>query len=171
MADRLPPSRDRASPKRRKLIVTGLLGSVAAFGLGIALTQNWPLASIAGTNPDDPEQVAMGQVVYQQNCASCHGAKLEGQPDWRVRKPDGKLPAPPHDKTGHTWHHPDEHLFRITKNGLKPPLAPIGYESDMPAFDDALSDEEIWSVLSFIKASWPPNVRARQSRRNEANRQ
>jgi len=91
------------------------------------------------------DQVSRGRLVYNGNCASCHGDNLQGQPNWRERKPDGRLPAPPHDDTGHSWHRADEQLFRITKNGAKPPLAPEGYESDMPAFAETLSDEEMWA--------------------------
>ena len=72
------------------------------------------------------------------------------------------MPAPPHDETGHTWHHPDEQLFRITKYGVKPPLAPPGYESDMPAFDGVLTDAEIWVVLAYIKSLWPTKSRTYQ---------
>ncbi|MFQ5773132.1 MAG: c-type cytochrome [Kiloniellaceae bacterium] len=121
-------------------------------------------------NPEDSGQVELGEVVYGGSCSGCHGDRLQGQPDWRVRKPDGKLPAPPHDQTGHTWHHPDEHLFRVTKLGVKPPLAPEGYESDMPGFGDTLTDDEIWAVLSFIKSTWPPKQRAYQQRVDEAYR-
>ena len=64
------------------------------------------------------------------------------------------MPAPPHDETGHTWHHADALLFALTKQGLVPPYAPAGYESDMPAFGQTLSDEEIWAVLAFIKSHW-----------------
>ena len=35
-----------------------------------------------------------------------------------------------------------------------PPYAPQGYASDMPAFGDRLSDDEIWAVLAFIKSRW-----------------
>jgi mono/diheme cytochrome c family protein len=98
--------------------------------------------------------VAMGEKLYARQCASCHGAKLEGQPDWRKRLPNGRLPAPPHDESGHTWHHPDHVLFAITKNGLVPPHAPQGYASDMPAFGDRLSDGEIWAVLAYLKSHW-----------------
>ena len=103
-----------------------------------------------------------GRALYQTHCASCHGKNLEGQADWQIRLPNGRLPAPPHDRTGHTWHHPDEHLFRITKFGIVPPLAPEGYESDMPAFGDVLSDDEIWSALNFIKSTWPDRFQRRQ---------
>jgi mono/diheme cytochrome c family protein len=114
-------------------------------------------------DPTDQSQVALGKSVYAQYCASCHGEKLEGQSNWRVRKPDGLLPTPPHDETGHTWHHPDKQLFDLTKSGVKPPLAPPGYRSEMPAFGSILSDKEIWAVLAFIKSTWPAQVRLRQS--------
>lgn len=107
----------------------------------------------------DARLVAHGRALYVSHCAACHGGKLEGQPDWRERRPDGRLPAPPHDETGHTWHHPDEVLFDITRNGLVPGrLAPEGYESDMPAYAGILSDEEIVAVLAYIKSTWPSEI-------------
>jgi mono/diheme cytochrome c family protein len=121
-------------------------------------------------DPENTDQVARGRVVYAQHCASCHGDSLQGQPDWRERKADSRLPAPPHDDTGHTWHHSDEQLFRITKLGMNPPLAPEGYESDMPAYGDTLKDEEIWAVLSFIKSTWSTRERANQERIDKAYR-
>lgn len=102
----------------------------------------------------DAAKSAVGARVYAQHCASCHGTALEGQQSWRQRMPNGRLPAPPHDESGHTWHHPDNVLFGITKNGLVPPYAPDGYESDMPAFGGKLSDEEMWAVLAYIKSHW-----------------
>jgi mono/diheme cytochrome c family protein len=117
-------------------------------------------------DPSDSKQVQRGQLVYRRFCALCHGANLEGQPDWRTRKPDGKLPAPPHDETGHTWHHPDELLFGITKHGLVPPYAPTDYKSDMPAWGGTLKDEDIWAVLAYIKSRWPAEIRERQAQIN-----
>lgn len=105
-------------------------------------------------DPRDAARVALGARVYAQHCAACHGAKLEGQPDWRKRLQSGRLPAPPHDESGHTWHHPDHVLFAITKNGLVPPYAPHAYASDMPAYAGILKEEEIWAVLAFIKSHW-----------------
>src|ERR1700757_2322872 len=82
---------------------------------------------IAGGEPPrpDPESpsLARGRVVYAQQCASCHGENLEGQPNWRVRLPNGRLPAPPHDATGHTWHHGDKELFSMIKTGI-PEIVP-----------------------------------------------
>ncbi len=47
-----------------------------------------------GSGPD-PYVLMEGENIYKAECASCHGKKLEGQPDWRTRRADGKLPAPP----------------------------------------------------------------------------
>jgi S-disulfanyl-L-cysteine oxidoreductase SoxD len=107
----------------------------------------------------DPAQLAAGERIYAQHCASCHGAKLEGQPEWRKRLPNGRFPAPPHDDSGHTWHHPDAVLFGITRNGLVPPYAPPGHESDMPAFAGKLSDDEIRAALAYIESHWSDEVR------------
>jgi mono/diheme cytochrome c family protein len=141
--------------------------AVALVALAVWLL--WPQAR--SSRGDDPARIALGKTVYGQYCASCHGANLEGQPNWMSRKPDGRLPAPPHDETGHTWHHPTEQLFQMTKHGMKPPLAPQGYESDMPAFADLLSDAQIEAVLAYIKSRWPDEIRERQRRNDEAYRQ
>ncbi len=119
--------------------------------------------------PDDGALVAQGAAVYARECAACHGVRLEGQENWRQRRADGHLPAPPHDPSGHTWHHPDAQLFALTKFG---PAALVGegYESDMPAYEEILSDEEIVAALSFIKSTWPPEVREKHDEINRRNR-
>jgi len=116
------------------------------------------MISGCGEGAPSEETLALGAKLYAEHCAACHGARLEGQPDWRERLPSGRLPAPPHDATGHTWHHPDEVLFAITKQGFAPPVAPPGYESDMPAFGGVLSDDEIRAVLAYIKSQWPKEI-------------
>ncbi len=119
--------------------------------------------------PDDPLVVAQGKTLYADNCAACHGADLSGEPgwpDWRQRKPDGRLAAPPHDESGHTWHHPDEMLFQVTKLGTAGYMGDPGFESDMPAFGDALTDAEIAAVLSFIKSTWKGRAKEANARIN-----
>ncbi|HPG81125.1 MAG TPA: c-type cytochrome [Piscinibacter sp.] len=118
--------------------------------------------------PDDAAVTALGQQVYTARCAACHGARLEGQPHWRERGPDGRLPAPPHDASGHTWHHPDELLFRITKHGVAKAANLKDYVSAMPAYDGVLSDAEIVAALSWIKAQWPADIRVRHDELNRA---
>jgi mono/diheme cytochrome c family protein len=108
----------------------------------------------ARANAKDPGLVKAGESIYAQHCSTCHGARLEGQSDWRRRLPNGRMPAPPHDESGHTWHHPDAVLFSITKHGLVPPNAPKDYESDMPTFEGKLTDAQIWAALAYIKGHW-----------------
>lgn len=117
--------------------------------------------------PNDVEIVAMGTEIYAANCASCHGDNLEGQtPNWRSPSSDGKLPAPPHDQSGHTWHHTDRLLFDLTKFGIKKAAGLKNYESNMPIYGDILSDDEIIAVLSFIKSTWPREIRDRHDQMN-----
>lgn len=125
---------------------TILLGVSDVAGLlWVGLYQRGPVEASA-------ERLGRGRAIYAANCASCHGAKLEGQPDWKNRLPSGRMPAPPHDISGHTWHHPDGVLFRITKEGPADVVGG-GYQSDMPGFADVLSDDEIRAVLDFIKST------------------
>ena len=80
--------------------------------------------------------------------------------------PTGRLPAPPHNISGHTWHHSDEVLLKIVKEG--PAFyAALGAETEMPAFGSVLSDAEMAAVLAYIKSKWPPQIRARQERMNQ----
>ncbi|WP_299653692.1 cytochrome c [uncultured Jannaschia sp.] len=111
--------------------------------------------------PVTSDEIALGQDLYAANCASCHGVDLEGQPDWKRRLDSDRMPAPPHDETGHTWHHADRQLFIITKLGVGGVVP--GYESDMPAFEGMLTDAEIRAVLAFIKSTWPDRQRAFQA--------
>jgi len=134
------------------------LRRIAVVLLLAACSESAPPGNDPRANPRDAAKVALGAKVYAQHCAACHGAKLEGELDWRRRKPNGRMPAPPHDDEGHTWHHADSVLFGITKRGLVAPYAPPNYESDMPAFGGKLSDDEIWAVLAFIKSRWSARV-------------
>lgn len=108
--------------------------------------------------PDDPVIVARGERLYAEYCASCHGANLEGQPGWRA----GPGKAPPHDASGHTWHHPDAQLFQITREGT------IGRMPNgaMPGFAGKLTDDDIVAVLSYIKSRWPERIRSVHDRIN-----
>ncbi|TDK46751.1 c-type cytochrome [Antarcticimicrobium luteum] len=105
----------------------------------------------------DAKIVARGAEVYKGFCASCHGARLEGQKNWRERDAEGYLPAPPHDESGHTWHHPDKQLLALTWHGTAQ-LVGGGYISRMPGFKDTLSPDDVVAVLAYIKSTWPDAV-------------
>ncbi len=113
--------------------------------------------------PDDAETVARGKAVYAENCASCHGADLEGEPNWRRPDGDGLLPAPPHDESGHTWHHSEKLLFDLTKYGLAATAGLKDHKTRMPVYDGVLSDEDIVAALSYIKSRWPAELQLRHT--------
>ena len=146
--------------RANRLTVVGLVAFIlaAAAVAYYGRTELDKMQTPAPIDPRDAAQVERGRAVYVNHCASCHGAQLQGQPEWRIRLPKGRMPAPPHDESGHTWHHPDEVLFGIAKYGLVPPYAEKGYESDMPAFGSVLTDTDIRAVLAFIESRWPPEV-------------
>ena len=140
----------------RSLAILAVAVGAAAASAGVFY---WTSTPSHARQPD----LQRGATVYADYCASCHGVNLEGQPNWRTRLPNGKLPAPPHDATGHTWHHPDEQLFAITTFGSEA-LVGGGYQSDMAGFGEVLSDDEILDVLAYIKRRWPERERAMQAR-------
>jgi len=133
------------------LLVTA---SGVAVLLGAGALTFWPSAGDATEH---------GRQLYLDNCASCHGAELEGQPDWRRPLPSGRLPAPPHDASGHSWHHPDRVLREIILRGTAA-MVGNGYESDMPGFEGLLPEAEVEAILDYLKSEWPERERAHQAR-------
>jgi mono/diheme cytochrome c family protein len=134
----------------------------AATATGVALV--WTFGPTLRLEADS----GAGQAIYAANCAECHGASLQGEPNWRRPNQDGTYPAPPHDESGHTWHHDDAYLFAYTKFGGAAVLAQMGITnvpSAMPGFADSLSDDDIKAVLAYIESTWPERIReARKAR-------
>ena len=140
------------------------LGSIAAV-VAVVAVGGWLAfgrgeTEVASADAGNAALVALGRDVYGAQCAACHGADLEGQANWRSPLPTGGRPAPPHDANGHTWHHPDQQLFAITKWGGQR-YSPPGDKNQMPGFADRLSDREIWASLAYIKSRWPEAIRQR----------
>lgn len=136
--------------------IAGVVLAAAAVGI-LAAYYAGLIERLSGEGSARRAALAEGLGIYNQHCARCHGANLEGQPDWKQRLPSGRLPAPPHDAGGHTWHHSDRALFEITKKGTAAVVGG-GYESDMPGFGGVLTDDEIRAVLGYIETRWSPKV-------------
>ncbi len=140
------------------IILLGLFLTSAYDFVGSTPT---PSASLFGNEdipppPLNPQKVAQGQELYNQYCAACHGINGEGQSDWKIRNEDGSYKPPPHDTTGHTWHHSDDLLLEIVTQGSDFP------QSQMPTFGKQLSDEEVEAILEYIKTWWGSEERAFQ---------
>ncbi len=138
------------------LIATLATGAIGLLALSRSSTDS-PIVINGTAVPPVPtlnsDQVMQGAALYAQNCASCHGANLEGVPNWKKTLPDGSLP-PPHDSSGHTWHHPDTLLLRIIADGGDP-----DFNSKMPAFKDKLTEDQMRLILDFIKSKWDKDKR------------
>lgn len=119
--------------------------------------------------PDENSSlVEAGRDVYAIHCAACHGVELQGQPNWVQADATGMLPAPPHDDSGHTWHHADDQLFEIVKYGAPTAMGDPDYRSMMPAFIEVLDDQEIYAVLVFIRSTWSDEHKKWQQGANDA---
>ena len=90
--------------------------------------------------------VGKGVQLYAANCQVCHG-------DREAQGSTGR--APPHNDTGHTWHHPDAQLKDWVLNGKFP--------GAMPPFRDALTEEQVDTILSYIKTWWTTEQRESQA--------
>ena len=126
-----------------------------------------PTATATPTLTQDPTvppvrntATSSGQGIFQSNCAVCHGADGEGQPDWHIKKPDGVLPAPPLNGDGHTWHHGDGTLYTYVSRGGKAFESPDipSFKSGMPAFGEVLSHDDIIAVIEYVKNLWGDKV-------------
>ena len=113
--------------------------------------------------------LALGERLYAEQCAACHGTNLEGEPNWSQPNADGTFPAPPHDETGHTWHHDNGVLFTYTAlggQGAAEQWGITGFVSGMPGFGETLEDDEIWAILAYIRSTWSEDIQALQASRN-----
>ncbi|GJM41512.1 MAG: cytochrome c [Ardenticatenaceae bacterium] len=156
----------KATQQREKRNQRILWGGILTGGLVILVGLITSLSSQPSydIDPADPQLVALGQQVYETQCAGCHGLDLEGEADWNLPSLDGLLKAPPHDENGHTWHHNNAYLIdSIAKGGARLP-SDAGV-SAMPAYENILSEEEIGAVLSYIQSTWPVDILSQQSQR------
>ena len=126
--------------------------SVLGFMFYLASPGEQAMAIVTLT-PNVKAVVSLGKEIYAQNCASCHGINLEGHANWRQRDANGYMLAPPHNESGHTWHHSDDYLFSMTKYGIEN-IIDKKYPNNMPVYERQLSDEQIIAALSYIKSTW-----------------
>lgn len=126
------------------------------------------LAAVAHADGAPQAQVDLGRRIYESQCAACHGAKGEGQAGWQRPNAAGELPAPPHDRTGHTWKHSDAMLYRTVAEGWRDAFNKT-QRLTMPAFGQTLTPAEIRAVVDYLKTLWTPTQRAFQ--REESRKQ
>lgn len=138
-----------------------LLTATAAFAAWTLMPRDY-----SPGDPGDAEQVAIGEALYEWNCARCHGADMSGELGWIAKETglsDDDLKevtqtlddvAPAHDASGDTSRHDDQMLFQIISEGPAKALAKP--DTRMPRFDDRLQAREIWAIIAFMKSQWTP---------------
>ena len=145
-------------PTRRKITLFAAITLLAAACGGGSSSTSSPLDAVLEPIPPEPPidtaRAEEGARLYAQYCAACHGPDLEGDPDWKVPNADGSYPPPPHDSSGHTWHHPVPQLVELVLRG---PRAP---GSTMPRFDGTLDEAEVAAIIEYFRSTWGPEERA-----------
>lgn len=104
------------------------------------------------------EHALEGRRVYYQNCLACHGDLLDGEGHYA----HGFNPLPlAFDDPGTIAQLTESFVFwRIAKGGPGLPREGTPWNSAMPAWEDFLTEEEIWAVIIFLyeQAGWEPRT-------------
>ena len=141
--------------------------SILAIVQGILTSQRQAAAAFQATQictaiDLDPDMIQAGNIIYTENCAACHGAGLQGAPDWETPHEDGSYPPPPLNSAAHAWQHSDSSLIRTVTNGRG-----VGKTNSMPAFGEQLSQDQVLEVIEYIKSTWDADLLNRQQLLNE----
>jgi len=119
-----------------------VLGTFLGLWLGSHLhTRLSPETATAG-NPvaSSPESIERGRILFAANCTQCHGES--GRGDGPLASTLSIKPANLYD---HVPYHPDQFFFNVITNGLS---------GIMPAFGGALSEEDRWNIMNFLRATF-----------------
>jgi mono/diheme cytochrome c family protein len=125
---------------RVRVGTTAVSALMVALALAVAAAQGVGNDSLENPVPASPESVAAGQQLYLRQCASCHGRNGEGGPG-------NDLIPPAPGLVGAHWEHgsTDGAIFANIRNGIAP-------DFNMVPFKDKLKDDEIWSVVNYIRS-------------------
>jgi len=144
------PAENSAAPAPAE----GVLASVPS----LSELAGTPAPEVPPLPAPDADEIVLGQELYAIHCASCHGLALKGEAEWQVQNEDGSFRAPPHDDGGHTWHHGDKLLLETIRLGGARLSEDIGV-SKMPAFEGVLDERQMMAILTYIKSTWPEDIR------------
>jgi mono/diheme cytochrome c family protein len=106
-----------------------------------------PAAGLVNPVASTPASIAAGKRVYDTFCTACHGnlaqgAVKAGMTISIIEEQKGKQPP---DLTDDHWDNgsTDGHIFTAIKRGLPPTM--------MPGFNGQIPDDDIWSVVNYIR--------------------
>ncbi len=96
--------------------------------------------SVLTAPPNDSASLAVGQMIYRGECASCHG--LDGRQPAEIGR--WMYPRVPNLGSPDVQRYSDAELFWIIKNGIR--------LSGMPGFGKTKSDEQIWHLVHYVRS-------------------
>ncbi len=113
---------------------------------------------------ENREQVSIGRLAYQQNCAVCHGLDLRGKPTWHKTVQGNALRAGSALNTvGDVWKTSDDDIYRLIARGDRP--VPEGAHPVVihpEPFGGKLTENQIWGLIAFMKSTWTVRQRISQ---------
>ncbi|MCG6957822.1 MAG: c-type cytochrome [Gemmatimonadetes bacterium] len=99
--------------------------------------------------PLTPATLSEGARIYEEHCSVCHGGAVH-----KISPLQHRFSPPVPQLVNRVPRDPDGDFFWITKHGYR--------LTGMPSWDGILSDDQIWTVVAFIKHSdkLPPEAQA-----------
>ncbi len=120
---------------------------------GLFLTGIASADQVDGSRPFDGSRPIDGAKLYEQACAACHGSDGRGRP---LEERGFALELPDFTDCEFASREPDPDWHAVIHEG-----GPVrAFDRMMPAFGDALTDEEIYAILGHVRTfctndNWP----------------
>ena len=151
--DQLPCCQDMWSPSwmQRDMWGPGHMGR----GMRQRMTRHWtfmhqgiPIAYVGAKNPlsTDADTVREGRALYTKNCTSCHG--MTGMGDGEAANSLTPSPALLAFMIQTPMAVDEYMLWSISEGGA-------AFGTAMPAFKEKLTEDEIWKIVTFMRAGFP----------------
>jgi mono/diheme cytochrome c family protein len=143
VSDERPHARKAAAQRaaeakrRQRLVQIGVPVAVVLVAVFLALILTSGGDSGEPPEPGSPEELALGQEVFEQSCANCHGEELRGG-----------LAGPPlvHEIYAPD-HHPDAAIRAAIANGVQPHHWDFAAMPPIPG----ISAHEVDAVIAYIR--------------------
>jgi mono/diheme cytochrome c family protein len=126
-----------------------MLVALLSIGAVAASQEKGGTTGAAPTPPAaTPKSVAAGEKVFRTYCRMCHGNDAKGD---GPQAPPGSHPP---NLTDDTWNHgsTDAEILEVIRHG-------VGPKFDMKGFRSRLTDQEMWSVLHYLRSLHAPGTR------------
>jgi mono/diheme cytochrome c family protein len=120
--------------------------------------RNW--ISYEGSDTATPARIAAGKALFADTCQACHGVAGIGEaPGDPSAKDEFGFKAPALNNDAHAWHHSDAGLRETIHKGSP-------RNERMIAWEEQMSDDDIDSILAYVKSTWSVRSLACQGARH-----